>query len=195
VEGVAVSNIVMQNVPEAFTITTFYQGADKPGELYPVNEGTPTFRDFRISNITARGSKSAGQITGLKEMPISGISFSNVRIGAAKGFTVRNAKDIEFHDVQIDSEAGPALLGDNVEGLDLDGFRTARPHSDAAVVDLSAARDVFVRECQTAPGTGTFMNISGEQSANIVLTGNNLRNAKQIVVAGKGAAKSIITEK
>ncbi len=191
VEGVAVSNIVMQDVPEAITITTFYQGSDKPGELYPVNDGTPVFRDFRVSNITARGSRSAGQITGLKEMPISGISFSNVRIGAAKGFTVRNAKGIEFHDVQIDSDAGPALAGDNVEGLDLDGFRTTKPHAGAAVVDLNDARDVFVRECQTAPGTSTFLNVTGERSANVVLTGNNLRNAKQPVAGNK----SILIEK
>ncbi|MFB3829393.1 MAG: glycoside hydrolase family 28 protein [Bryobacteraceae bacterium] len=136
VEGVAVSNIVMQDVPEAFTITTFYQGSDQPGEIYPVNDGTPVFRDFRISNITARGSKSAGQITGLKEMPVSGISFSHVRIAAARGFRLRNAKGIEFHDVQILPGEGPALFGDNVEDLHLDGFRNT--------VDLKDVGDVFV---------------------------------------------------
>ena len=66
VEGLTVSNIVMQDVVSAFTITTFYMGRDKPEDVFPVDEGTPRFRDFHFSNITARGSRTAGQITGLK---------------------------------------------------------------------------------------------------------------------------------
>jgi hypothetical protein len=44
----------------------------------------------------------------------SAATFSN--IAAAKGFTMRNAKGIEFRDVQIASEA----------------FRTAKPKTNAA---------------------------------------------------------------
>jgi polygalacturonase len=123
VEGVVMSNVVMQDVPEAFTITMFYAGADKPEEIYPVNEGTPRFRNILINNITARGSKSAGQITGLREMAISSILFSNVRIQAQKGFTCQHAKDIEFDNVAIDAAEGAALIGRSVEGIKLDRFR------------------------------------------------------------------------
>ena len=179
VEGVVVDSIVMQDVPEAFTITTFYQGSDKPEEIFPVNEGTPRFKDIRISNVTARGSKSAGQITGLKEMPISGVSFSNVRIAAQKGFTVRNARGIEFHDVEITSDKGAALAGENVDDLELDGFRTAAAHGDAPVIDLNLVKDVFVRECRAPRGTGTFLRVRGASSDDVTLEANHLRNAKQ----------------
>jgi hypothetical protein len=96
----------MQDVPEAFTITMFYSGADKPDETHPVNEGTPRFRDILINNVFARGSKSAGQITGLKEMPIERVVFSNVRVRADKPFLCRDAKDISFFNVLIETPEG-----------------------------------------------------------------------------------------
>src|SRR4030095_3817 len=82
VEGLSVSNVVMQDVPHPFTITTFYMGSDRPEDEFPVNEGTPTFRELHFSNITARGAKDAGSITGLKEMPIENVTFNNVQIQA-----------------------------------------------------------------------------------------------------------------
>jgi polygalacturonase len=111
VEGIAMSNVVMQDVPEAFTITMFYAGADTPEETYPVNEGTPRFRDILINNVTARGSKTAGQITGLREMDIASITFSNVRIQAQKGFTCHHAKDVWLNNVLIEPAQGPAWIG------------------------------------------------------------------------------------
>lgn len=115
VEGISISNIVMQDVIEAINITTFYSGSDKPGDIFPVGPGTPIFRDIHISNITARGSKIAGDITGLKEMPIQGITLDNVRIAAKQGFTVTNAKGIVFRDVEILPESGAPLSKDNAE--------------------------------------------------------------------------------
>jgi polygalacturonase len=123
VEGLAVSNVVMQDVASAFTITMFYQGADKPGDVFPVNEGTPRFRDFLFSNITARGSKTAGQITGLKEMPIENISFSNVRIQAQTGMKCTDARDVSFFDVVIAAQTGPALTQVNCKNVDTTRLR------------------------------------------------------------------------
>ena len=118
VEGLTVSNIVMQDVGSAFTITTFYMGSDKPEDVFPVNEGTPRFRDFLFSNITARGSKTAGQITGLKEMPVENISFSNVRIEAQTGMKCTDAKDISFYDVTIDAAKGAPWTENGCQNVD-----------------------------------------------------------------------------
>jgi polygalacturonase len=139
VEGLSVSNIVMQDVLSAFTITTFYAGSDKPGDVFPLNEGTPRFRDFVFSNITARGSKTAGQITGLKELPVEDILFSNVRIQAETGFTVTNAKNIFFRDTIIDTETGPALTVVNSTGLDTSRLITLRPHPGVPLIATDSA--------------------------------------------------------
>jgi len=134
VEGLTASNIVMQDVRSAFTITTFYQGSDKPEDVFPVNEGTPRFRDFHFSNITARDSETAGQVTGLKEMPIEDITFSDIHIRAKTGMTVTNAKQIVFKDVTIDTESGPAVIEKNSSEIDTARLRTMRPHEGVALV-------------------------------------------------------------
>ena len=87
-----------------------------------------------FSNITARGSKTAGQITGLKEMPVEDITFSNVHVQAETGLTCTNAKDIFFRDVTIDTETGPALTVVNSTGLDTSRLITLRPHPGVPLI-------------------------------------------------------------
>lgn len=136
VEGLSASNIVMQDVPHPFFITTFYSGGDKPDETHPVDDGTPRYRDFLFSNITARGAKDAGSITGLREMPIENITFSNVHLQAETGFACTNAKDITFLDTVIDTEKGPAVLLKNASAIDTARLQTRRPHADAPLVKI-----------------------------------------------------------
>ena len=139
VEGLTVANIVMQDVPYPFTITTFYQGNDKPGDVYPVNEGTPRFRDFLFSNITARGARDAGSITGLRELPVEDISFSQVHIQAQTGFTCTNARNISFLDTVINTSNGPGLTLRNCTDVDSSRLSTRAPHAGVPLVDSDAA--------------------------------------------------------
>jgi polygalacturonase len=194
VEGVVASNIVMQDVPEAFAITMFYSRGN-PGEARPVDEGTPRFRDFYLSNITARGARSAGQITGLREMPVSGVVMSGIRIEAANGLSCQNARQIEFHNVRMENARGAALTAKNVQGLELDGFSSAHPARNSPVVNLEDAQNVFARGCSAAPGTRTFLQVSGAASSNIVLRANNLAHAAKPVDFAQGAKPEILSEK
>jgi polygalacturonase len=134
VEGLSVSNIVMVGVPSPFTITTFYSGSDKPHEVHAVDEGTPRYRDFHFSAITARGAKTAGSITGLREMPVENITFTDVQIEAQTGFTVTNARDIVFREVRIDTAQGPALIVKNSTAVDAARLTTSTPHADTPLV-------------------------------------------------------------
>ncbi len=126
VEGLAATNIVMQDVKSAFTITMFYAGSEKEKGAFPVDEGTPRFRDFVFSNITARGSKTAGEVTGLKEMLVENISFSNIHIDAETGMKVTDAKDIDFRDVVIRAMSGPPLTVTGSERVNAAGVTGRR---------------------------------------------------------------------
>ncbi|MGH9378413.1 MAG: glycoside hydrolase family 28 protein [Terriglobia bacterium] len=192
VEGVTASNIVMQGVPEPFALTAFYSRGN-PDEARPVDEGTPRFRDFHFAHITARGAKSAGQITGLREAPISGVVFSDVCIEAGRGFRCQNARELAFHNVHIESRQGPALAAKTVEAVELDGFTGAA--SGAALVTLEDAKDVFARGCSAPAGTSAFFEISGAASASIVLRSNNLSRAAKAVAFAGGAGPGILSEK
>lgn len=125
IEGIVVDNVVMQDVPHPFIITSFYSGKDKLDALYPVDEGTPRLRNILISNISARGATDAGAITGLREMPISNVTFTNVHIQAEHGFTCTNASDIRFNDCIFDIPDEPALLTRNCSSIISDRLQTA----------------------------------------------------------------------
>jgi polygalacturonase len=135
VEGLSVSNVVMQDVPHPFTITTFYMGGDRPEDEYPVNEGTPRFRDFLFSNITARGAMEAGSVTGLREMPIENLTFTNVHVQATRGFSCTNARDVKFLDCVIDTDNGAAMTIRGSENIDTTRLGTHTPHEDAGLVE------------------------------------------------------------
>jgi len=140
VEGIVVNNIVMQDVPVPFVITMFYTGADRPEELRPVDAGTPRYRDLFLSNIQARGARTAGSITGLRERPVEGVTFSNVQIQAASGFTCTNVQGIAFNDVVIDTIAGPALILRNATEVDTARLKTRRPHPGAPLIDAEDSK-------------------------------------------------------
>jgi len=139
VEGVTASNIVMQDVPTPFIITLFYAGTDKPGELHPVDEGTPLYRDFHFSDITARGARVAGEITGLRERPIENLSFSHVQIEAEKGFTVTNATGISFLDTVIAVKQGSPLILRNSREIDAARLRSRSLPPDTPLIDDDSA--------------------------------------------------------
>jgi hypothetical protein len=123
VENFTVSNITMENVPRPFVITTFYMGKDKPEDHFAVDAGTPRFHNFLFSNITATGALEAGSVTGLREMPVEDIVFSNIRIASRKGFTCTSSRGIYFNDVEITPDAGPALILRNSTDIDTTRLR------------------------------------------------------------------------
>ena len=128
VEGISISNIVMEDVPHPFTITSFYAGKDRPSDTFAVNEGTPELRDILISNVSARGAVDGGSITGLREMPIHDITFSNVHIASQKGFVCTNAADVHFVDCVIHAEQGAGLIQNDCLGIDAAGLRSVGGH-------------------------------------------------------------------
>lgn len=140
VEGLSVSNVQMVNVPAPFVITTFYAGSDKPEDVHPVDETTPRYRGFMFSNIAARGAKNAGSITGLKEMPIEDVTFSNVRIDAATGFTCTSAKGVTFLDCVINTAKGSALILKNSADVDYARLKTTAPHSGVDLVQTETLK-------------------------------------------------------
>jgi polygalacturonase len=126
IEGLSFNNIIMQDVPHPFVITTFYMGKDKPGDSYPVSESTPRVRDILISNVTVRGAMDAGSITGLRELPISDITFSNVHVRARHGFSCTNATDVSFRDCVFETSDAAALSTRDCS--DIDSQRLAVEH-------------------------------------------------------------------
>ena len=143
VENLRLSNLVMERVFCPFVFNMYYScgTAEKDRWVwektpYPVDGGTPAFRNIRINGVTVVGATaSAGFFYGLAESPIDGLSLTDCHIemarGAApekpammgnlepmsaRGFFLRNAKNVEFHNVTLKNADGEAY--DTDESVD-----------------------------------------------------------------------------
>jgi len=106
VHDIWINNIFMSNiVNEAISFDTYYEdvpaGTDKGQAPAGLRDKTPMFRDFHIDRVVCRGAETAISITGLPEMPVSRIYFSNMTISANKSYTANNAKEISLKSVQV----------------------------------------------------------------------------------------------
>jgi len=191
VENIRVSNIVMTRIASApFDLNMFYQRM--PDE--PVSERTPALRDMCFSDITIRNSPAAGFILGLAEMPVENVTFSNIDAETEKGLSCSNAKNIVFRNVRIATKKGPAVICENVQGLEIEGFRTPTPHEDIAMIDLKNIGGAYIHGCQATTGTGVFLGLRGEHCRDVFLQGNDLRAASSVVRIAEGCPDSALIQ-
>ena len=186
VEDIRVSNIVMKNI-EQQAIVMDMEYAKMPPE--PVSERTPQFKNIRLSNITAQ-TNEAMYINGLDEMPVSEISLNDLVFDAQRGITIRNAKDIELHNVRINTQIGSSLKVEKSERLFLNNINTAKPLAGTPVIRLNNAREVLLQNTWPFKGTENFLEITGDATKNIILN-NNIINDELILVGKEVDVKEI----
>jgi polygalacturonase len=108
VENITYRDLKMKDVGVAITINLFY--FDKSGETArqakPISATTPVVRSVSIINVTVDGAKTAGEIIGLPEMPITNVLLEQVTIKAKSGLTVQDAKGVELREVKISPQIG-----------------------------------------------------------------------------------------
>jgi polygalacturonase len=183
VEDVLVSNIIMRHLRrEAVVLTTFYEKSNSE----PVSERTPIIRNIHFSGISG-DAKSAGELTGLSEMPLEGVSFSDIHLETSTGMTISDSKDISFHQVEIATEKGPSLLVDRTSGLEIDGLKTAKVHDSSPVIDLRDVKRSFVHGCASPVTVSEFIRIAGPSAAEVFLEANHFSLSKTPVATNSEA--------
>jgi len=140
VEGVQLTNLVMEKVMCPFVFNMYYFcGAD--GRMkhvwdkapYPVGEGTPCLRDVSISGVRARRCTAcAGFFYGLAEMPVEGVSMRDVVVEMCDGSSGRPAMMDGCPDMQ---RAGFFLR--NAVNVDLRGVKVRGVKGEWLDVDAS----------------------------------------------------------
>lgn len=92
ITGITYDNLTMTDVETAIAITSYYPKVPADGDsAQPVTATTPNIHNVVLSNISATGSQTAGQLVGLPEQPLTAISLKSVAIAAETGLTIRNA--------------------------------------------------------------------------------------------------------
>ncbi|GEM_PF-672826 len=109
VDDVTYRDITMKNVDAAIYINLYYDDKSqaKNPQPKPVTGETPFVRNVLISNVTCENAKSAGEITALPEAPATNIVLEKIRVSAWNGFTIQDAKGLQFRDVSIITSPKP----------------------------------------------------------------------------------------
>lgn len=177
VEEIRVSNIVMKNIRDQAIVLDLQYAKTT---IEPVSERTPRFRNIHFSNITGQVNQAA-YLNGLEEMPIENISFSDINLEAKSGFNISNSNLIEFHNVQVNTEIGAAIIASKVNYLTIDNVKSYTPLVDSPIVDLRNVNDAFIYNANPFVGTEVYLRLSGADTRNISLGNNNFRNAKTAI--------------
>lgn len=173
VEDVRVDNIVMNNIQrDAFIFNLFYDRDSKPE---PVSERTPCFRNIHISNVIGNDVKKIGFLTGIEEMPVSDVSFSNIVMSAQEGFTATTGKNIAFRNVDLSVSKGPALSFDSCEDVVLSDVRSKVPLANQPIIVLKDVKNGLVNSCFQVTPADVFCKIT---NSSVIWGDNFLQNVK-----------------
>jgi hypothetical protein len=186
VEDIQVDNVVMKNIRDQVIVLDMQYDKTMPE---PESERTPRFRNIHFSNITAEGNQ-AGLLNGLVEMPIENVTFSNLNLDTRQGFTVKEARNIAFHNVQVNCTVGPAIRTENVRDIWLDGTRGTT--GAAPLLELTNTANAFIYNSFPAVGTELFLQLKGAQTRNIVLQNNNLKYVKLPVSRDADVTEAVV---
>jgi hypothetical protein len=93
----------------------------------------------------------------LPEQPIENVTLENISIDAEKGLACVDACDIDLTKVNINEKTDP-------------------------IMRIRDSRNVVIKNSNCAAGTNIFVRLEGRNTRNIVLSNNNLSNAKLDVV-------------
>jgi hypothetical protein len=194
VEKVQMSNLVIDQVQEmAVKVSNYYDSLRLEGQYVtaaaasrqnrelarsrtvPVDEGTPTFRDFAFSGLTVGKAREVALVEGLPERYIQGLRFDNITVAqSSAGIFCTMAREVSISNFRVNTMEAPAVDARDVEKLELHQLRCAHPGADGPLVWLENVTGAFLHGCNVAsPGPG-FDWLKQEQCRAVTLTANHV---------------------
>lgn len=174
VENITVSNIAMHGIArEAIVLMTSYGGVSAPE---PFSERTPTFRHIALSHIRVDGARDAAFIEGLAEKPLQDVSLADIDARTSSGVRINLARGVSLERITVQVEKGAGLTASNSDELKINDFR-AVPSSQVPAIIFDNVVTAWIHDCQAPEATKTFLQVAGEQTRRILLTGNELSGA------------------
>jgi hypothetical protein len=179
IENLRFDNWTMENVGEGIVVTSYYM---MEGEAAPKDETfstrTPVFRNIAISHITINGAKTAIEIEGLPEMPITGLRLTDILASGKVGLIARKTDGLELHHVLLNAERGPVFGIDASTNLELDEIASRTPLAGTPVLRLTHSAGAVLRNSRAFAGTDVFLSTGPGELKTIHLESNVLDNAK-----------------
>jgi len=128
-------------------------------------------------------------------MPIQGLRITDLVASTEVGFLCDSVVGLGLQNAQVNAERGPAFDLRSCKNVELHRIKTTAPRADDPVVRMEDVEDAFIQGCRTLPGTGTFLELTGEATKGIILAANGLSAARNPFVLKKGARKGAVIER
>jgi polygalacturonase len=154
VKNVFIEGIRMRDIANEAILFDLYYNEGAPEDraknegdkktTQPVDDRTPSFHDFTISDVVCDGATRAILINGLPEMPVKNISISKSFFTTDKGAMIVDADGITLRNVSITPAGGP-------------------------VVAVSQSKNCTFDSVKYPAGTAQFLTVSGEKCEKILL--------------------------
>ena len=181
VENIFIRDIYMKDIPaEAILFDMYYMAKDPVAlagekrelpkvESKPVDETTPQFRNFHISNVYCNGAEKGIFIRGIPEMHVKDIVLENMVLQAEKGIDVQEASGISFKNIKIISqETNP-------------------------VVDIIQSDKLLFDNISYRNGSTLLFRVSGDKSTGIRIKNTDTSKASQAITYELGATEKSVT--
>ena len=180
VENINIRDIHMINIPgEAILFDMYYAAKDPIAlvgekreaprvEFKPVDETTPVFRKFNISNVQVNGAAKGIFLRGLPEMSVKDIVLENMYIRA---------------DIAVELQ--------DAEGITLKNI-TLSPKQADPVVQITNSKNISFEDIRFPKASPVLFRLSGDRVGDIRVTGSDAAGASNRVVAEFGASAGVL---
>jgi hypothetical protein len=154
---------------------------------------------FRNFSITAPGGGSVadGEIRSLPELHRVRPEFTQFgKVVPAYGLYARHVRGLVLDRVTFNfasPEHRPAVVCDDVIDLDFSEGRVAISPDAAAAIRLQNVQRAWIRNSRPRGGSKAFLQVEGAESREILLSGNDLRDAETAFSLAAGAARDAVT--
>jgi hypothetical protein len=92
------------------------------------DEGIPSIRNFRFSNITLHDCPVLAEVTGVhSRKPLDGFALTNVSGNCTKGISLANVHNAELQNIHVTGLTGPLLSAVNVTGRGIEAASALAP--------------------------------------------------------------------
>jgi polygalacturonase len=182
VENIFIRDIFMKDIPgEAILFDLYYMAKDPipldgekrvlpTVEMKTVDETTPVFRNFTISNVYCEGAETGIFLRGLPEMHVKDIVLENMAIQAKKGFDIQEVSGVVFRNIAI-------LTG-----------------GTNPVIDITQSDNLLFDNIRYTPQAALLFRVSGERSGNVVVKNTDTKEAKKIMKFELGANEKMLKQ-
>ncbi len=205
VENVVVSNISMLDVQTPIFVRLGNRGRDMdtpvPGSLSNVTisnveatgatlassiTGLPghPVENVRLDNVRIEYLGGGTVDLADKEVPELPGKYPEAKMFGelpAYGLYCRHARNVALQNLEVrwkETEERPALVCDDVDGLDLDGFK-GEGSEKSPLIRLINVRNAFLTRARPLPGTGTFLHVGGSETESITVIASDLGHAEK----------------